>query len=438
MRRRSFTYALTRFATLIVASFASCAFAADYVFSGAIGDAYEESSPLTNANALWSEFGANDLALPSVAFQRENKFDVLAVDALGKFDGYFGSGALESSSVFSSNAVVRAQISPPVVSPTSSYSFSEGDAYNAGYNGYNGYAPSYTYEQAESGAMNPPATMEDPTTIKRIFKYQQDCSKTFLYIPRADDGLGVFEGGGGLYFAIPCQTLKGANVNNGIFRLTPSFNLTSFRKPKNRDLGIDLPQYVFDLGVDTSFSVALNDFEGTVAVQVGVASEFEKLTKDTIYVRGRAEGSLPVDDERKVRVLGGVAYYNRIRYKLVPIAGLVWRPNAQNEFRLVFPDPMWGHFLTQVNETEWWFFVRGDIGGGKWLLTDFEHKINDEATYNFDYNDYRVSTGVRFNCPSGIVGSFEVGGSFGREIRTKAGTVYKPKSAVTLGVGLFF
>lgn len=322
-------------------------------------------------------------------------------------------------------AVLRGQIDPPVVSPTTQ------SATQYGYK-------TYTYEAAQNSSVNPPATFQDPTTFRKLFKYQQDCSGSFTYIPRNNGGLGVIEGGGGLYFAVPCETLRGANINQGVFRLTPSFNYTGFQSPKGKDIGIDLPNNVFDAGLDTSFSVNVNDFEGTIAVQVGVASEFKKLTGDTVYVRGRAEGSLPVTDDRKVRVLGGVGYYNRIKYKLVPIAGVVWKPNETNEFRLVFPDPMWGRFLRKVNDVDWWFFVRGDIGGGKWLVTDFEHKVNNKATYNFDYNDYRVSTGLRFQCPKGLVGSFEVGGAFGREVRTKAGVVYKPKSAVELSVGLFY
>ncbi|MDD3588792.1 MAG: hypothetical protein PHO46_00775 [Thermoguttaceae bacterium] len=323
----------------------------------------------------------------------------------------------------SSAFIVRGQIQPPVVSPSTAMTYGP---------------PTYTYETATEGAVNPPATMEDPTTLKKVFKYQQDCSKTFLYIPRTNNGLGVIEGGGGLYFAFPCEAFRNSSINGGVFRLTPTFNYTGFQTPKSTTITPDIPNNVFDAGVATSFSISVHDLEGTVEVQAGIASEFEKIKGDAFYLRGRAEASLPVDDDRTTRLLGGVAYYNRLDYKLVPIAGVVWKPNANNEIRFVFPDPRWGHFIIRKNETDWWFFVSGDIGGGKWLMTDHNHKINGDPTYCFDYNDYRVTTGVVFDCSKGLKGSLEVGGAFGREIVTKEGTVYKPKSSVLLKAGLFF
>lgn len=345
------------------------------------------------------------------------------------------------------SAIFRGQISPPVVSPTSSYGQPtySGNTNTSGYNSgsnysYSGSNPTntYSYDQAQSSVVNPPATADDPTTIKRIFKYQQDASADVLYIPRANGGLGVTELTGGLFFAFPCETLQGAKVNQGAFRLTPRFTYTAIDKPKEGYKGPNLPKNLFDAGLQTSFSVQTGDFQGNVEIQVGVASEFKKIKKDTFYIRGRAEGALPIDDARRTHILGGVSYYNRLKYKLLPVAGLIWKPNNENEFRLVFPDPMWGHFLGKANETDWWFFVHGDVGGGKWLLTDFEHKLNGKESYVFDYDDYRLSAGLRFDCPKGMVGSFEFGGSFGREIRTKEGVVYKPKNSVLLKAGVFF
>ena len=351
------------------------------------------------------------------------------------FDGYWTDGALDplafadplafdAPSPFA-DPIFRGQVSPPVVSPTT-------ESQNYGYR-------TYTYESAN---VNPPATMEDyknnPTTIKRMFKYQQDLSGSFVYVPRAKNGIGLIEGGVRLFFAFPCQTFRDNNINEGVLAITPSFDYTNFQTPKHKSVGINLPKNVFDAGLTTSFKLSLNDFQGGVEVQVGVASTFKKITGKAIYVRGRAEGSLPVDDERKVRVLGGVGYYDRVKIKLLPIAGIVWTPNTKNELRIVFPDPMWGHFLTKVNETDWWFYVHGDIGGGRWLMSDPKHLIKGKRTYNFDYNDYRVGVGLRFDCPKGLKGSFEVGGAFGREIHTKAGKMFKARDSVYLSAGLFF
>ncbi|MBQ9874719.1 MAG: hypothetical protein IJM30_09665 [Thermoguttaceae bacterium] len=379
-------------------------------------DPWGASDPLENPS--WGEKNALNGVWGSLS--RSELDEPLAVESDSDSLGYPSPLAFDSRD--DSVGFFRAQIAPPVVSPTTS----SNDYYQ------------YDYDEAVGGASNPPVTMSEPTTFKKMFKYQQDCSKSFVYVPRTKRGVGLLEGGTSLYFAIPCDTMRGVNINNGVFRLNPSFDYTGFQWPKNYPLWLKLPNNVFDAGLATSFSFSANDLDATVEVKVGVASSFKKVTSKAIYVRGRAEGSLPVDDDRLVRILGGVAYYGRIKFKLLPVAGVVWRPNARNELRLVFPDPRWGHFLTKVNETDWWFYVQGDFGGGRWLMSDPLHKIGGKTSYNFDYDDYRVSVGLRFDCPKGVVGSFDVGGAFGREVKTKAGTVYKPKSAVLLRAGLFF
>ena len=364
------------------------------------------SAAPTSNYGIW-----RSLASPSEAFEYRPF-------SIGDYDDYSDDYLYDYS-----DWIVRGQIQPPVVSPSTSTT----------------YGPTtYTYDMASESSVNPPVTMEDPTTLRKVFKYQQDCSKSFAYIPRTKNGLGVIEGGTGLYFAFPCEAFRNGNINQGVFRLTPTFNYTNFSKPKDRTFSPFIPKNVFDAGLATSFSLAVNDLEATVEVQGGIASEFRKITGKSFYLRGRAEGSLPVDDERKTRILGGVAYYNRIKFKILPVAGVVWKPNANNEIRLVFPDPRWGHFLVRNNGTDWWFFVSGDLGGGRWLMTDVNHPVKGKKSFNIDYNDYRVTTGLVFDCPQGFKGSFEVGGAFGRELKTKEGTLYKPKSAVILKAGLFF
>ncbi len=378
----------------------------------ALGEDPSDVDPLPLWGASDSNYGIwSSLIDPNVAF--------------GERAYYVGRG-LDLSDDFAdgdSDFILRGQVQPPVVSPSTSTT----------------YGPTtYTYDMAREGSVNPPVSFEEPTTLKRVFKYQQDCSKSFVYIPRTKDGLGVIEGGAGLYFAFPCETLRNGNVNQGVFRLTPTFDYTGFSKPKQKTFSPVIPKNVFDAGLSTSFSLALNDLEATVEFQGGIASEFRRITSKSFYLRGRAEGSLPVDDERKTRILGGVAYYNRIKFKILPVAGVVWKPNANNEIRLVFPDPRWGHFLVRNNGTDWWFFVAGDLGGGRWLMTDPSHLVGGKKSFNVDYNDYRVTAGLVFDCPKGLKGSFEVGGAFGREMKTKEGTLYKPKSAVVLKAGLFF
>ncbi|MCF0233740.1 MAG: hypothetical protein HUK22_02025 [Thermoguttaceae bacterium] len=166
-----------------------------------------------------------------------------------------------------------------------------------------------------------------------------------------------------------------------------------------------------------------------------------KLSAKAIYVNGRAMGSLPVDNEGRTRITGGVIYYDRINLKLIPSGGIIWRPNEQNELRLVFPDPRWSHYLTKANETDWWFFVRGEVGGGRYYISSKDKQTGLIRQFNTDYDDYRLSVGTMFDCASGMKGSFEIGGAFSRRLVVKAvdgGKWYTPKDSVFFKVGLHF
>ncbi len=283
-------------------------------------------------------------------------------------------------------------------------------------------------------------TTSDSTTLQKLFKNSQSVSGSYLFIPRGKQkGLGVHELDGRILFAFPCRTMQNlSSVNNGYFLLSPSFTYTNFSLSHTNDSRIKMPTNVFDAGLTTSFMAQCNDLMAKVEFSVGVASSFKKIHCNAIYFRGRAEVSLAVDNEKQIRALGGVAYLDRIHYKLVPIFGLTWTPNEQNKFRLVFPDPRWDHYLTKVNETDWWFYLNGNIGGGRWYMSDLDAPVRSKTSYNVDYNDYRFGAGLNFNCTTGLKGGFEVGGAFKRELRTKAGKEYTPRNSVYLKVGLYY
>ena len=64
--------------------------------------------------------------------------------------------------------------------------------------------------------------------------------------------------------------------------------------------------------------------------------------------------------------------------------------------------------------------------------------VRGKHSFIVDYSDYKIGVGASFDCPTRLRGSFEVGGAFGREMRTKNGKLYSPKNAVYLKVGLLY
>ena len=326
-------------------------------------------------------------------------------------------------------------IIPPAESPTSTSTIGSSSISNA-----------------TSGVIAPPVVGNDepfdpkpitpsngePTTFQKIFKYRQELSGYYMFVPRAKkNGLGTHELNARLLFAIPCKTMQSVNnMNNGYFLLTPNFTYDYLELSKDRG---GKHQNLFDAGLTTTFLANYNDLEAHVDFSLGVGASFERVTSKAIYYKGRAEVGLPIDNEKQVKVFGGVAYYDAIKYKLVPIAGLEYSPNPQNHLRIAFPNPRWDHYLTKLNDTDWWLFVHGDLTSQRWLGYDKNLTINGKHSFVVDYSDYKVGVGAAFDCPTRLRGSFEVGGAFGREMRAKGiGKFYSPKNAVYLKVGLLY
>ena len=346
--------------------------------------------------------------------------DAATTDAV--FDEAF-SGALGSP------FVLRGQL-PPVLSPSTSASkIGESTVYGSSAPFV---LPPVTGDDAEFAPITPTLD-DDATTIQKVFRYRDDISAAYMFVPKGGtNGLGMHEVEGRILFAFPWETLRErTSLNNGFFLLTPSFRYNHWSQSDVPATAFKMPASTFDAGLTTLFATNLRDLEVQVEVSVGVASSFEKVDCDALYIRGRAMGALPIDDAKQVKATGGLIYYDRIEYKIVPSGGLIWRPNEKNTFRLVYPDPRWSRYLTKLNETEWWFHIGGEIGGGRWLIED-----RDE-TFNTDYNDYRVGLGVTFVCDK-TIGGFEVGGAFGRKLVSKQGVWYEPKDSVYLKTGFKF
>lgn len=373
----------------------------------------------TAENGVWQ---VGDVA--SLSFSRLASFNDLRSDDVqtdGVFDGAF-SGALGRS------LVLRGQ-QPPVVSPSTTPKIGESTVYGS-----------------TAPFVLPPVTGDDPTfapitptlddeatTIQKVFRYRDDISASYMFVPKGDsNGLGMHEVEGRILFAFPWETMRERTcLNNGYFLLTPSFRYNHWSQTDAPATPFKMPDSTFDAGLTTLFATNLRDLEVKVEVSVGVASSFEKVDCDAFYIRGRAMGALPIDNDKQVKATGGLIYYDRIEYKIVPSGGIIWRPNEQNILRLVYPDPRWSRYITKLNETDWWFYIGGEIGGGRWLIEDCGE------TFNTDYNDYRVGLGLTFDCDK-MKGCVEVGGAFGRELVSKQGVWYEPKDAVYLKTGFLF
>ncbi len=189
--------------------------------------------------------------------------------------------------------------------------------------------------------------------------------------------------------------------------VTPGFAVHTVEAP-----GIAFPSRLYDAYVDTSWQPVLTPWlSADLGVRVGVYSDFNHTTTDSIRLMGRGLGILTFTPQ--VQVALGVVYLDRVDIKLLPAGGVIWTPHENARYEILFPRPKLARRLTTIGTTEWWWYAAGEYGGGSWTLErDAVVPVNDRA----DYNDLRVMGGVEFSTLSGLQGHFEVGYVFDREV----------------------
>ena len=110
----------------------------------------------------------------------------------------------------------------------------------------------------------------------------------------------------------------------------------------------------------------------------------------------------------------GATYVDRINTKILPIAGFIYTPNDDAEYRLVFPAPRlaWRLPWSDVpGADERWFYVGGEFGGGKWAVEQA-----DGTSDRLDITDWRVFMGVERKIVGGLSRRVELGYVFSRKL----------------------
>jgi len=166
---------------------------------------------------------------------------------------------------------------------------------------------------------------------------------------------------------------------------------------------------VYDTYLDARWNPQPTPWLGAdLNVRIGVYSDFSYVNEHSLRVLGKGLGVLTFSPSFKIEA--GVWYLNRLRVKLLPAGGIVWTPNKDVRFDILFPNPKFTKHITTIGTTDWEFFVRGEYGGGEWTVTRLSGR--DEV----NYNDIRVATGLEFDRTGGVHGMLETGVAFNREI----------------------
>ena len=143
----------------------------------------------------------------------------------------------------------------------------------------------------------------------------------------------------------------------------------------------------------------------------------------------------------KMDVHVGVWYLDRNRITLLPAGGVHWRPNPEWDAFLVFPNPKVRKRFVNIGSSQWWWYVAGEYGGGRWTVERDPAGPAMGADDDIDYNDIRAILGLEWETETRIHGRVEVGYVFDREIiydGTRLPPEYSLDDTVMLRAGVDF
>jgi hypothetical protein len=226
------------------------------------------------------------------------------------------------------------------------------------------------------------------------------------YIPSlGSDSLGWTDVRTEVVTAIPFFTRENPII------ITPSYELHFLDSPA----GFDLPERLNDIAIDFHvFRVFGNHWIADFAVTPGLFADDHSLdSSDALRVNGRAVGVYAPTIDLKYAL--GVTYVDGGWSKIVPVAGVIYKPNDDVEYTLVFPTPKiaWRLPWSPIpGRDERWMYVAIDYGNSAWA---FQQSNGTQDVLSS--RDYRLLLGFERKTVGGCSHRFEIGYVFNRDIK---------------------
>jgi hypothetical protein len=132
-------------------------------------------------------------------------------------------------------------------------------------------------------------------------------------------------------------------------------------------------------------------------------------------------------------VAAGIWYLNRLTLQLLPAGGVIWTPNQDTRFNILFPNPKLSRRLITLGNTDVWGYLAGEYGGGRWTV-----RRADGTSDVVELNDLRALAGFEWFMLSGLKGNAEIGYVFDRHIIYRSGTQSHPSDTVLFRGGLTY
>ena len=233
----------------------------------------------------------------------------------------------------------------------------------------------------------------------------QKVNFTGAYLPRFDDeGLGLSELELDVVFGLPFLTRETPLL------VTPFYGVRFVDGP----VAPDVPPRLHDAAIKFEHIRPLSD-EWLVLLDVTLgefADDHSFGTSDSFRITGGGAAVYRPSDAWKIVL--GAQYVDRANADVLPVAGVIYTPNDDVEYKLVFPAPKISWRLPWSDAPgldERWAYLGAEYGGGAWAV-----ERTSGATDELDITEYRVFLGYERKITGGLSRRVEIGYVFGREL----------------------
>jgi hypothetical protein len=230
-----------------------------------------------------------------------------------------------------------------------------------------------------------------------------------------------------LILALPCPSRDSPLV------ITPGFTVHYLDGPAN----VDLPPRLFETYTQFRWlSQVAPQWGLDLAITPGVFSDFQQGSDEALRLTGHGAAAWTYSSTTKFVL--GAAYLDRPDYNVIPIGGVIWTPNDDLRFDLIYPEPKVArrfHFFDNLNkDVETWAYLKGEFAGDVWAIA---HADGSDDTVLI--RDWRVILGLERKTYGGLTASVEVGYVFSRHIQFGSDTPdFDPADTILLRGGLMY
>ena len=192
------------------------------------------------------------------------------------------------------------------------------------------------------------------------------CSNSLLFdatwlAPGGANGLGDNDLELQAIFALPCPTINSPLV------ITPGYGVQYLQGPQHPDL----PPQLQDGYVNFRWLSQVTPKLGLdLAITPSIFSDFDQQSSKAFRLPGHAAAAWTWNETTKLVL--GAAYLDRFDVEVIPIGGVIWTPDDDTKFDLVFPHPKisrrnyWGGNCG--DDVQDWVYIAGEFTGDQWAI----------------------------------------------------------------------